>query len=402
MTLPAKCSIVASMNQKNASIGIESSNLSIEQSLVSRFDLVFDLEDPKDPDFTKEIVQHIFETMEGKNFTKWSIERLQKHIMIAKDIIVTISDYAQQVLSRYFVICKNNINIEPGRRTMRLLTSLQRLTKCHTKLMLRTEALIEDALIVIMVMEQTWSFGHLIKKRNNVVVNFPLNLNQRENTKIMRALDLEDLWEEYLGSKFKVSTNKNTQKKPSQKTQPINIDDIFSFSSNHEQEDSETSEIPNQSRNSDHLYEPLEDISFTDTPDSEKSLQSNLDQLCFALGSETKTEEKTEIKAEKSNESKSDNRTFVSKLKKFQYESQSQSQTPMELSQEQKLEKREVEDDFEFDIWGAIDGIETSENNSKEPKEKENVPQNILQNEANEINENEVIDIDNFDIWGEL
>ena len=74
---------------------------------------------------------------------------MMMHVAVAKEK-VEISEPALKVLKAYFMISKND---DISRRTMRLWDSLERLTACHAKLLLRSKAKIIDAVAVVMLME---------------------------------------------------------------------------------------------------------------------------------------------------------------------------------------------------------------------------------------------------------
>ena len=171
--ITTKCSIIAGMNQKNTADYIDSSNLNIEQSLLSRFDLIFALEDPHDPEYDLIVCNHILNFDDEDVEPSWSLERLKMHVAVAKDLKVEVSEQAMEVLKAYFLYCKNyDDEIEISRRTMRLWDSLERLTICHAKLLMRSKAEIIDAVAVVMLMESSWSFGRLLKNRHDVMRSY--------------------------------------------------------------------------------------------------------------------------------------------------------------------------------------------------------------------------------------
>lgn len=230
MKLNAKCSVVASMNPKNCAKSIDTSNMTIEESLLSRFDLVFELEDLNDREMDATVINHILSSLSvdsGKSEKKshWSTNRLMKHIMIAKNIPTTLTEGADKVIFTYFwKKCKDNFQIDQSRRTMRLLTSLQRLTKCHAKLMLRREAIIHDALNAIMIMEQTWTFGHLMQRKCVAKSNIPLGMSLSQMSALMHELQLDDQWEEYLGSKVELDAISSMRSRKGKGTQDYKFD----------------------------------------------------------------------------------------------------------------------------------------------------------------------------------
>lgn len=214
------------MNQKNSTQPIEASNLSIEQSLLSRFDLVFDLERPTDPLYNLSVINHILDVINnGPIEGSWSHERLQMHIQIAKEIRVEITDDARRILQQYYLFCKNQEEIEPSRRTLRLLDSLHRLTVCNAKLMLRTKAGIDDAVSVVMLMESTWSFGHLLPSESVLRSKVPLGPTRAIMAEVLDKLNLNELLEKRLSQTSVKVTQESDLYAPIDKTI---VDDMFS------------------------------------------------------------------------------------------------------------------------------------------------------------------------------
>ena len=182
------------MNQRNSNLPLDDKNFGLEGSLRSRFDLIFELLDPKDPELDMRIIQHVLnEASTDVMQTNWPLERLQMHIMVAKSIRVEMSEEASTILSRYYQFCTRQEDIDVSRTTMRMWTSLERLTICHAKLMLRSKTKIIDALTVIMIMESSWSFG-LFMSPLNVMQSFPsLGPPQEYIQTVLHKLNLSDL-----------------------------------------------------------------------------------------------------------------------------------------------------------------------------------------------------------------
>jgi MCM AAA-lid domain/MCM P-loop domain len=226
------------MNQSNSSQAIEARNISIEESLLSRFDLIFELEDPMDPQLTFAVASHILddEMNEKTEATEanWNHERLQMHIQVAKEVQVEISDDASEIIQQYFMLCKRNQEIEPSRRTMRLWKSLERLTMCHAKLMLRKKAVIDDAVSAVMLMESTWSFGHLLELPSVIRSQVPLGPTRAMTAEVLDKLNLNEMLERKL-SQGRVKTSQNfDENAPFDKTI---IDDIFNDGDDEEMKD---------------------------------------------------------------------------------------------------------------------------------------------------------------------
>lgn len=202
------------MNQKNATLPVEAANLNIERSLLSRFDLIFELYNPHDENVTLGIVWHILDGVKSaERVTRWSLERLRMHILIAKDIRVKIAEPAFNVIRNYYIFCRDHCpDIDVGRKTMRLWDSLQRLTLCHAKLMLRTEAVIIDAVTAVMLMESSWTFGHLMGGIDVMHETFPIGPSKEYVDLLLHRLDLQGLSDEPTnGHKFNDETSNSDE-----------------------------------------------------------------------------------------------------------------------------------------------------------------------------------------------
>jgi DNA helicase MCM9 len=156
--LNSRCSIIAGMNPKNLKVG-KDCDIGLSGALLSRFDLVFVLEDQCDLQWKLEIADHILNEMslEPKvDSDLWSIEKLRYHFIVSQNTEVKINDQAYDVLSKYYLTYRSSSLRDPSRTTVRMLDSLIRLSKAHAKLLLRDEANIFDVVTVIRLMEASY------------------------------------------------------------------------------------------------------------------------------------------------------------------------------------------------------------------------------------------------------
>lgn len=225
--LNAKCSIISAMNQKNSNMMLDSKNMSIEGSLLSRFDLIFELVDLRDPEFDLAIVEMIFMGKKMKTttdgFTPWTLEQLRMHVLVAKDLKVETSQEALEVLKQYYLFCSRNVDIEDSRKTMRFFQSLERLTVCHAKLLMRTQANFVDAITAIMLMEASWSFGHLIPPKNIMKSSAPVGPSQEYICQVLTKLNLEYIFEEFVNQQ---NIMKRKHRESSPDVQDFTMEDI--------------------------------------------------------------------------------------------------------------------------------------------------------------------------------
>lgn len=197
--IASKVSIVAAMNRKNLALPSKSDNIGIDGSLLSRFDFVFDIEDPRDPVADEEISWHILNESTNTQQPSWNLERLKDHVLVAKEINAEMTTEAEKVLARYCRFCTRQAAIDQSRKTNRLWNSLNRMTICHAKLVMRSKVRVIDALAVVMLMETTWSMGHLgLKQPNAMKATYPLGPSDQIAVEILEKLDLGHLLHELL------------------------------------------------------------------------------------------------------------------------------------------------------------------------------------------------------------
>lgn len=185
------------MNQRNCNLPIEAKNIALEQSLLSRFDLMYELEGQTVPEHEMRVIDHILNS--GSNLIApsfWSNDRLQAHIHVVKNIHVEINKAALQVLMQYYKFCRQDNDIDQSRNSARLWCSLERLTKCHAKLLMRTEASIIDAITVVVLMEASWSFGNLFGKIDVMSTRRPIGPSKSVIAVVLEKLYLEHLLDE--------------------------------------------------------------------------------------------------------------------------------------------------------------------------------------------------------------
>lgn len=220
--LHTKCSIIAGMNQKNFNLATEAKNLGLEPSLLSRFDFVLELEAPTDMAYYERIADHILMD-EDLIQPAWSYDRLQSHVLVVKDLIVTMSDEACEVLKRYYGFCRDRSDIEESRTTFRLWCSLERLTKCHAKLMMRTRTEMIDVLTVVMLFESSWSFGYLMGRLDMMQAMNPIGPSNRYIATVLEKLDLEYLLDEVKPVQTKLKNIQSGQ----DDEMDVDLDEIF-------------------------------------------------------------------------------------------------------------------------------------------------------------------------------
>jgi len=84
------------------------------------------------------------------------MEKLRWYIrQVQRDIHPAISSEAELILQKYYQHLRGSSLVPPERKTLRMLESLIRLSQAHARLMYREEILIQDAVLVVLLMEFT-------------------------------------------------------------------------------------------------------------------------------------------------------------------------------------------------------------------------------------------------------
>lgn len=211
------------MNAKNPLLPLEGENFALEASLLSRFDLIFAFENTHDAEFENAAIDHILLGGNSDLVSNplWSTERLKQHVVFAKEIQPEMTASAHQILKKYFMFCRYQEGIDISRYTMRLWHSLERLTICHAKLMLRSKVEIIDALTVVMLMEFSWTFGCLLKPHPVAMSTTPLGPSKEKIITILERLELEHLIDQT------ISQPKLKSSQPSQSILFENLETLF-------------------------------------------------------------------------------------------------------------------------------------------------------------------------------
>ncbi|EUB54247.1 DNA replication licensing factor MCM9 [Echinococcus granulosus] len=186
----AKAGLVTRLNCRCAVIAASSLPADAEHSpnllptpLLSRFDLVWRLLDPVGCEaWDSAVADHVLgfkAAGEDRNDISksklrritWTTEELQNYISwVRGEFQPRLSSGAATLLQRYYELRRRTLQLMhgkeenqavAGRTTLRLLESLVRLTQAHARLMARCVAVVEDAVVVIWLMDSSFqsTFG---------------------------------------------------------------------------------------------------------------------------------------------------------------------------------------------------------------------------------------------------
>ncbi|KAF0392136.1 mcm domain-containing protein 2 [Gigaspora margarita] len=141
--------------------GIESVCNDPIKPIIDTFDLVTYLKECVDSEANGLLVDHLLDKEmlspeNKKNKFGLSFDDLHKFISIASNIDVKLSTECKDLLRKYFLMCRRLKGASQGfASSTALLETLLRLACCHSKLCLRNVGSVDDALVSILVVEET-------------------------------------------------------------------------------------------------------------------------------------------------------------------------------------------------------------------------------------------------------
>ncbi|XP_042611876.1 DNA helicase MCM9-like [Cyprinus carpio] len=175
--LDTRTTILAATNPKgqydpNVSVSV---NVALASPLLSRFDLVLVLLDTKNPEWDKIISSFILQNKGAPSESSclWSMEKMRAYFCLIKTLKPCITQEANTILSRYYQLQRQSDSRNAARTTIRMLESLSRLAEAHARLMFRETVTVEDAVVVVSVMECSMQGGALLGNVNALHTSFP-------------------------------------------------------------------------------------------------------------------------------------------------------------------------------------------------------------------------------------
>ena len=150
-TLNSRCSVLAAANPKFGRFDSYKSineQIDLPSPILSRFDLIFVVEDKPDEEKDRNLARHILETHTVQN-RDYAIEPelLRKYIAHARRLKPVLTDGAMEVLEEFYVSMRNSSNDEdsPVPITARQLEAIIRLSEASAKTKLKEKVEVEDA-----------------------------------------------------------------------------------------------------------------------------------------------------------------------------------------------------------------------------------------------------------------
>ncbi|XP_077103207.1 DNA helicase MCM9 isoform X1 [Siphateles boraxobius] len=191
--LDTRTTILAATNPKghydpDVSVSV---NVALASPLLSRFDLVLVLLDTKNPEWDKIISSFILQNKGAPSESSclWSMEKMRAYFCLIKTLKPCVTQDANAILSRYYQLQRQSNSRNAARTTIRMLESLSRLAEAHARLMFRETVTVEDAVVVVSVMECSMQGGALLGNVNALHTSFPDNPCEQYKTQCEVVLE---------------------------------------------------------------------------------------------------------------------------------------------------------------------------------------------------------------------
>ena len=151
-TLNSRCSVLAAANPKFGrfdSYKVLAEQIDLPAPIISRFDLIFVIEDKPSREKDSELAEHILKTHQYTSIDyEIEPELLRKYIAYArKNVNPKLTDEANKILSEFYVNTRNSNPEEQGAVpiTARQLEATIRLAEASAKIKLKEKVEVEDA-----------------------------------------------------------------------------------------------------------------------------------------------------------------------------------------------------------------------------------------------------------------
>jgi DNA helicase MCM9 len=187
-------------------------NTDIQSPLLSRFDLILLILDTKNAEWDEVISSFVLQAATGAaplrapcpqtrrpiSTQPWTVDKVQKYIAWVREQhpAVGLSDDAKTVLEAYYRAQRQSENRSASRTTVRLLESLIRLTQAHARLMCRSTATLQDAVVSVICMETSVAATSLLSLQSALHSDFPEDPDHEFNVierMILASLGLQQL-----------------------------------------------------------------------------------------------------------------------------------------------------------------------------------------------------------------
>lgn len=222
--LNARTAVLAAGNPKYGRYIIEepiSKNIDLPPTILSRFDLIFVIQDIPDPKRDKLLAEHVLEIHIDVEKAKPVIDPhlLKKYISYARRYIrPKLTEEAKKLIAEFYVETRRgsreHSDTSPVPITPRQLEALIRLAEAHAKMALKTKATVEDAEEAIRLMYYTLRrIGYDIESKQLDIDILETGISRSRQLKARDFVKfIEELFEEYNQLKYSDVINRALEK----------------------------------------------------------------------------------------------------------------------------------------------------------------------------------------------
>ncbi len=146
VTMHARVSILAAANPKDSSWNVTrdiKENIDLPDSLISRFDLIFNLKDQPNEEHDADIANAILFSTKKEN--RLSPEDVTAYIRTVRDLDPVMTVEAAKIIKKYFVSARQNWRSQDIKATPRQVEAAHRLAGAMAKVYRRKEITVDDA-----------------------------------------------------------------------------------------------------------------------------------------------------------------------------------------------------------------------------------------------------------------
>ncbi|KAL7722789.1 DNA helicase [Entamoeba marina] len=192
--LHTRTAVLAATNPKgrydpNKSMSV---NTAIDPPLLSRFDIILLILDPREREWDSKVADHVLRG--GKQAdAEFSKEQLQRYITHVKTHFhPQLSQKAEVLIHEYYQFQRKRERSESSRTTVRLLESLVRIAQAHAKLMMHDVVELMDAVAAVLIVDSP-SNGASNSRENSEFPEDPDQAFQRDQFRLLQSLHCEHL-----------------------------------------------------------------------------------------------------------------------------------------------------------------------------------------------------------------
>ncbi|KAL3154323.1 hypothetical protein ABBQ32_013806 [Trebouxia sp. C0010 RCD-2024] len=156
-SLSTRTSVFGAMNPRGNPKDSVAEQTLLSGPLLSRFDILLPVHDPKSSEADEVISEHILTNHQLHRSSEpksWDLMTMQQYLLWVKATFhPELSNEAEEVLTGYYKLQRTAVDRTSSRTTVRMLESLVRSAQAHAKLMARQQVTLQDAVVAVSIAE---------------------------------------------------------------------------------------------------------------------------------------------------------------------------------------------------------------------------------------------------------